>query len=308
MAETRNGFLPVVTTALAAACLALTAFAGPKDFTLKPAVGEREFRLSDAKGHYVALHFLLKTECPYCLAYTRDYIKNAASVAGVEHVFIKPDSVEEIRAWAQKLEGSAAPTPIYQDPDAALAKQFDIPDGFSFHGQTVHYPALVVLGPDGNELFRYVGRDNTDRMPFEKFAAKISEVSKGADVAQYNLGKGAVALGGYDPVSYFDGKPAPGDEKRSSVYRGVNYRFANDENRNKFAENPQRYLPAYGGWCATAMAKGDKVEIDPANYQVTNGRLFLFYKGWLGDAKKDWNKDEPKLTRDADEHWSKLAR
>ena len=34
---------------------------------------------------------------------------------------------------------------IYRDPDAALAKAYDIHDGYKFHGQTVHFPALALL-------------------------------------------------------------------------------------------------------------------------------------------------------------------
>ena len=85
------------------------------------------------------------------------------------------------------------------------------------------------------------------------------------------------------------------------------YRFASAASRDKFNVDPTRYLPAYGGWCATAMAKGDKVEIDPKNFKVTNGRLFLFYKGLFGNALNDWNKDEAGLTVMADSHWKELA-
>jgi len=35
--------------------------------------------------------------------------------------------------------------------------------------------------------------------------------------------------------------------------------------------------------------EGSKVDIDPASYKVTGGRLFLFYKGLIGDALKKWN-------------------
>lgn len=293
---------------LSALTLTAIALAESPDISLKSASGDREFRLSQARGRYVALHFLMQTECPYCTEHVRDYAKNAAAVAGVEHLFIKPDPVEEVRAWAEKLQDPTTSMAIYHDADARLAASLGVPDGYAFHGQTVLYPALIVFGPDGTEAFRYVGRDNQDRLPFEKFAARMAEHSRGADVGHYNLAKGAVAISGHDPVAYFHGKVLRGDARWSSVYRDVTYHFADADSRAKFAASPAQYVPAYGGWCATAMAEGRKVEIDPANYQVTNGRLFLFYKGWLGDARRDWNKDEPGLTRAADEQWMKLAR
>lgn len=130
---------------------------------------------------------------------------------------------------------------------------------------------------------------------------------KPAATRHYNLGPGNVALGGYDPVGYFTLNRASKGRKEISVQRhGVTYHFSSEENRRLFTEAPGRYEPAYGGWCATAMAKGEKVEIDPANFKVTGGRLFLFYKGLWGNARKDWDKDEG-LTAKADAHWKKIA-
>ena len=75
------------------------------------------------------------------------------------------------RRWAAKLKVT-----VYRDPDAALAKKLKIPDGYQFHGQSVHYPALVLLNKKGEEVFRYVGKNNSDRLSFEKLAAKVAEL------------------------------------------------------------------------------------------------------------------------------------
>ena len=40
----------------------------------------------------------------------------------------------------------------------------------------MHYPATLLLGPDGKEVFRYVGKNNGDRLSFEKLAAKVKEL------------------------------------------------------------------------------------------------------------------------------------
>lgn len=285
--------------------LAGTALGGPADFSVTS--GGKTFRLSEARGKIVALHFLPKSECPDCQQYVAETARRAPEVAGVVHVFLKPDSEEEIKAWSDKLQQTGVAATIYRDPDAKLAQEF-IRDGYAFHGQSVHYPALVLLGPDAQEVFRYVGKDNTDRLPFDRFAAKVADVSRNTAIGQYNLTDGRLALKGYDPVAYVESRKAQtGKSEFSSQYRGVVYRFASVETRQRFAENPEKYVPAYGGWCATAMADGRKVEIDPANFKVTNGRLFLFYKGWLGNALNDWNKDEKTLTVRADEQWRKIA-
>ena len=51
----------------------VSAVAAPADFTVTSPIDGKTFRLSDAKGRYVALHFLLKTECPFCLRHTAEY-------------------------------------------------------------------------------------------------------------------------------------------------------------------------------------------------------------------------------------------
>jgi thioredoxin-dependent peroxiredoxin len=42
----------------------------------------------------------------------------------------------------------------------------------------MHFPATVLIGPDGKEVFRYVGKNNSDRFAFEKLAEKVAELSK----------------------------------------------------------------------------------------------------------------------------------
>lgn len=168
---------------LAAACLLGVIFsasaATPEDFTVKSATGKGSFALKDARGQFVVLHFLLKTECPLCLKHTRDHMTKAATLPGVTQIFLKPDTDKEIEAWASKLpKEDVMKTPIYRDPEARLAKAFDIPDGYKFHGQVVHYPATVLIGPDGKEVYRYVGKSNSDRLSFEALAAKVKEFSK----------------------------------------------------------------------------------------------------------------------------------
>ncbi|MEW6301928.1 MAG: TlpA disulfide reductase family protein [Verrucomicrobiota bacterium] len=153
--------------------------ANPDNFTVPSATGGGKFTLAEAKGKFVAVHFLLKTECPVCLRHTREYATKAATLPNVVQVFLKPDSAGDIKAWAGKLPADlVAKYPIYRDADAALAKAFKVPDGYKFHGEVVHYPALVLLDPDGKEVFRHVGKSNSDRFSFEKLAAKVEELRK----------------------------------------------------------------------------------------------------------------------------------
>lgn len=135
----------------------------------------------------------------------------------------------------------------------------------------------------------------------------LVSVASAGNPGQYNVPANKRVLQGYDVVSYFQKGPVKGDPYIWAVHEGLYYYFGNEDNKKAFVAEPGKYMPAYGGWCATAMAAGDKVEIDPTNYKVTNGRLFLFYKGWLGNAINDWNKNEANLINKADAAWKKIS-
>lgn len=148
------------------------------DIRLSSATDDREFVLSKEKGKFVALHFLLKTECPYCIRHTQDYFSKAKTLKNAVQIFIKPDTELEIRSWSGKLPTEDLKKfPIYRDPDAQLAKQLSIPNGYKFHNQIVHYPATILFGPNGKEVYRYVGKNNSERLSFEQLAAKVNELS-----------------------------------------------------------------------------------------------------------------------------------
>ncbi|MFZ5972198.1 MAG: YHS domain-containing (seleno)protein [Bacteroidota bacterium] len=118
-----------------------------------------------------------------------------------------------------------------------------------------------------------------------------------------------LALQGYDPVSYFDGTPQEGDEKWSHTYLGVRYHFSSAANRARFQAAPEKFEPAYGGWCAYAMGEtGEKVKIDPETFKIVAGRLYLFYNFWGNNTLTDWNKNEAALKTQADLNWKKFDR
>ncbi|MBS1490442.1 MAG: YHS domain protein [Bacteroidetes bacterium] len=125
---------------------------------------------------------------------------------------------------------------------------------------------------------------------------------------QFNIEKTGLALQGYDPVAYFvNHKAMKGKNEITTLYEGVVYRFSSDKNKTIFLMNPLNYEPQYGGWCAFAMgAKGEKVEVNPETFKISNGKLFLFYNQFFNNTLKDWNKDEPSLKTNADRNWKKM--
>ena len=120
--------------------------------------------------------------------------------------------------------------------------------------------------------------------------------------------KNNISLEGFDPVSYFDGKPQEGESEITFSYNAVTYQFASQSNLNKFKANPEKFEPAYGGWCAYAMgAKGEKVTIDPKTFKIVNGKLYLFYNKFFNNTLTEWNKDEGSLKKKADANWQKVG-
>lgn len=130
------------------------------------------------------------------------------------------------------------------------------------------------------------------------------------DLSHFHLGKDGLAITGFDPVSYFPeggGKPKEGSERIVYRYRGVLYRFASEANKEKFVADPRKYEPAYGGYCAYGMAKENKVEIDPKSFLIENGKLMLFFDGFLADTRAKWlDEGGRKLSPKADRYWESL--
>ncbi len=122
-----------------------------------------------------------------------------------------------------------------------------------------------------------------------------------------NLGRRSLAIEGFDPVSFFPeggGRPRRGREAWTLEYRGVTYRFESEENRGRFLTTPVRYEPAYGGWCAWAMADGELAPVDPKSFVIQDGELLLFYDGLFADTRKKWRRgDVAKLKLRADAAW-----
>lgn len=118
-----------------------------------------------------------------------------------------------------------------------------------------------------------------------------------------------VFLDGYDIVAYFDsGEAMKGKKKYAAEYDGVTFRFSDEDNMKAFQEEPEKYLPEYGGWCAYGVgAAADKFEVDPKNFKIVDGKLYLFYNGEKGNTLTLWNQDESALMKQADANWETMA-
>lgn len=148
-----------------------------EDFTVQRVNGFDAFTLSDARGKWVTLHFLLKTECPICLRTTVTYATRAHEAPDTIQIFLKPDDPQDTMDWLSKYPPGAKGAPaVYRDANAQLAERFGIPGGYKFHGEVVHYPALIIIDPQGREVFRKVGTSTYDRMDFDDYLAQLDQL------------------------------------------------------------------------------------------------------------------------------------
>lgn len=115
----------------------------------------------------------------------------------------------------------------------------------------------------------------------------------------------AVAVSGYDTVSYFqgDGSPMKGDARYSVTWNGAEWRFANQANANAFKADPTAYAPQYGGHCAWAMSSGTLAPADATKYKVVGGKLYLNYNE---DVQQTWLRDIPGFIAKADPAWKQV--
>lgn len=119
--------------------------------------------------------------------------------------------------------------------------------------------------------------------------------------------KGGVAIKGYDTVSYWTkGEPEEGSEEFTTEWHGATWQFASEENLNLFKENPEKYAPQYGGWCAWAMSditkirKGKVVRSSPKAWTIYNDKLYLNFNQ---NVLKEWLTTKDQDIKNADEYY-----
>ena len=89
--------------------------------------------------------------------------------------------------------------------------------------------------------------------------------------------KGNVAIFGYDPVAYFiEGRAVKGKDEFEHEFGDVRWRFSSAENRDAFIDNPDGYLPRYGGFCTVCIVENEGLfDANPKIWTIVKGKLYL---------------------------------
>jgi hypothetical protein len=136
------------------------------------------------------------------------------------------------------------------------------------------------------------------------FALAVAAVGPAAALEPINRTAEELALDGYDAVAYFDeGKPLKGSTQYTHRWQGATWRFATAARRDRFAAEPERFAPQFGGYCAWAVSHGYTADADPEAWAIVDGKLYLNYNR---DVQKEWSADRAALIVAGNANWPKL--
>ncbi|MEZ4220603.1 MAG: YHS domain-containing (seleno)protein [Polyangiaceae bacterium] len=128
-------------------------------------------------------------------------------------------------------------------------------------------------------------------------------------MSKLNLDDRGVIAGGYDVVAYFKSTAAvEGRSEFEATHAGAKYRFANADNKRAFEAAPEKYAPAFGGFCPFGIvAMGQCAPTNPKTFRIQDGRLLLFFNDlWEGkpfDTSAKWDEDPKQMLVKADAAW-----
>ena len=119
-------------------------------------------------------------------------------------------------------------------------------------------------------------------------------------------GRGSVAINGYDTVAYFTvGKPVKGLDALATDWMGATWKFGSQAHLDLFKASPEKYAPQYGGYCAYGVTRGYLVKVEPDQFTVRDGKLYLNFDA---DVQTTWLKDPAGYIKDADSKYQALLR
>jgi hypothetical protein len=115
-----------------------------------------------------------------------------------------------------------------------------------------------------------------------------------------------LAINGFDPVAYFiDREAVMGRGEHEYGFAGAVWRFRNEGNRGAFADDPDLYMPRFGGYDPVGIVRGVAVPGDPRLWLVIGERLYLFYST---EARNAFAEDADGIAALAYQNWAAVQR
>ncbi len=115
---------------------------------------------------------------------------------------------------------------------------------------------------------------------------------------------GKIALQGYDPVAFHTaGKAVKGNPAILAENSGYKFAFSSEENRTAFEKQPEKYMPAFGGYCAFGVSIGVLFPVEIDTWEIVDGRLVLQY---TNEIKQMFEENKAENLRKANENWARM--
>ncbi len=112
------------------------------------------------------------------------------------------------------------------------------------------------------------------------------------------------AIRGYDPVAFFtESKPVAGSDSFTYVWQEATWYFASASNRDMFKQNPEKFAPQYGGYCAYGMSDGHKAPTATDTWAILDGKLYFNYNKKVQEL---FNKDPKGRIEKANVFWPQI--
>jgi YHS domain-containing protein len=124
--------------------------------------------------------------------------------------------------------------------------------------------------------------------------------------AKINTGSDGIAVHGHDVVAYFlEGRAVKGTSEFEYAWQDAKWQFSSEANKKLFADNPERYAPQYGGFCAVCLALDSELtDANPKAWTIVDGKLYLNYSMY---QRTQWRIRSSTYVKFGDEEWAKAT-
>jgi hypothetical protein len=113
-----------------------------------------------------------------------------------------------------------------------------------------------------------------------------------------------IAINGYDVVAFYkEAKAVKGSDAFSYQWKNADWLFSTQQNLDSFKLSPEKYEPAYGGYCAYGTSRGYKAPTIADTWTIINQKLYFNYNM---KVKELWDKDRNMYIDSANIKWATI--
>lgn len=136
------------------------------------------------------------------------------------------------------------------------------------------------------------------------FILVLSFTTQGFSQKSEIFQKDGYAIRGYDAVAFHtEGKAIKGDTLTTYYWKDATWLFSSKTNLEKFAADPEKYAPQYGGYCAYGASDGHKAPTETDTWTIDHEKLYFNYNKRV---QASWNKDRSVHIEKANKNWQNI--